>query len=243
MSCTPGAARPAPRGTWEVEKIFVCCSASQKDQNFKFSPVELGWLEALIHRCSSRAGRGQEGWQCPTAACHSAPSHGHPSLYQLQDGHRGQLHTWLRPQDLARKGQSITINGQAQAPCSMPGGAPAAEQDPKPGWAARHSCKGQEGKPKPQEEAQSCHVAELLKRCLVRDVPPAQRARELPAGSGGSIACRGKAGPACKDVSSNKSLRLAGGEVLMATSPWQEVLPLAGQLTSVWPKHGEPSEW
>lgn len=61
----PCPARPeqqgqaAPRGTYGFEKIFVCCSASQKDGNFKFSPVELSWLGALMHRCLSQGGRGQ----------------------------------------------------------------------------------------------------------------------------------------------------------------------------------------
>lgn len=120
-----------------------------------------------MHRCSSRGGTGQGGWQYPTAAHHPAQTHSHPSSYRQQDRHRGQLHTWPRPQDLARKGRGITINGQVQAPRSMAGGAPAAVQDPKPSWAVRSSCKGQEGKPKPREEAQSCHVAELLKRSPV----------------------------------------------------------------------------
>lgn len=100
MPYMPGAPRPTPRGTQGFEKIFVCCSASQKGRNFKFSPVEPGWWGASMCRCSLQGRRGQGGWQCLTAAHCPPPSCSQPGPHQWQDGHEGQL----TPQNLARKG-------------------------------------------------------------------------------------------------------------------------------------------
>lgn len=115
------------------------------------------------------------------------------------------------------------------------------------------SCKGQQGKPKPREETQSCHVAKLLKRCPVaqwlRGTPlPAQQSEELSAIHPWLQQPRrlhhplwGKLSLGAKPTSSNKSLLLAGREAPKPTSPWHKVIPLAGrQLTSASPTRGEP---
>lgn len=117
-------------------------------------------------------------------------------------------------------------------------GVPTTEQAPKPGWAVRSSCKGWEGKPKPRQEAQSCHVAELLKRTPVARplqgmLPPVSRLAWGSGSPGGSIAHQGEAVPGCKDVSSNKSVHLAGGPVLKASKPLARGAP-AGRSAVNW---------
>lgn len=115
---------------------------------------------ANVHHGWEREGGPAEPDSC-SSLC-SIPWPPKPVPTARQGRHGGQLHTWPRPQDLARKGRGIVTTSHIMAV-----GGPGAEQDSKPSWAVGSSCKGQEGKPKPREEAQSCHIAELLKRSPV----------------------------------------------------------------------------
>lgn len=245
MPCVPRAARPAPRGTLGFEKIFVCCSASQKDRNFKFSPVGLGCLGASMCKCSSWSGRGKGGWKCWRAAHQPARPHGHPSLYQEQAqraGTHGQdLRIWQG------KGEELPSH-----PTSWPWVALVLSRTPSPAGLLGAAAKDRKGNPNPGRK----HRAATLLSCS-RDpqwhsssdkhhlMPSKWRScQQAPPGSGspgGYTACSGEAVPTSRDPS-NKSLCLAGVEAPRASSPWQEVL-LAAQLTNALPKHGQPSEW
>lgn len=139
MPCVPRAERAAPRGTLGFEKIFVCCSASQKDRNFKFSPVGLGWLGASLCKWG---GRVKEGWQCQRAAHHPARSHGHPSLCQEQDragteGRQG-LRIWQG------KGEELPSH-----PTSLPWVAPVLSRTPSPAGLLGAAAKDRKGNPNP----------------------------------------------------------------------------------------------